>query len=126
MLTEKLTRILWAKSPFSEQEISQMTEDEGWRWVYKNKAPKKEEHTEVCFTGFPDSEKSDLVRRAAAVGLAVMGSVTRNLSFLVEGQYPGPAKMEKAEKQGVLIITRDEFEQFLQTGEIPDRSLIHS
>lgn len=125
MLTEKLTRILWAKSPFSEQEISQMTEDEGWRWVYKNKAPKKEKHTEVCFTGFSDSEKSDLVRQAA-VGLAVVGSVTRNLSFLVEGQYPGPAKMEKAERQGVLIITREEFELFLQTGEIPDRSPISS
>lgn len=127
MLTEKLTRILRSKSSFSEQEISQMTESDGWKWVYKDKAPKTKEGkhiTEVCFTGFPDSERSDLLRLAARSELVVVGSVTRKLSFLVEGQYPGSAKHEKAEKQGVLIMTLDQFKQFLQTGEIPDRSPI--
>ena len=126
MLTEKLTRILRSKSSFSEQEISQMTESDGWKWVYKDKALKTKEgkRYEICFTGFPDSEKSDLLRLAARSELVVMGSVTRNLSVLVEGQYPGPAKHEKAKKQGVLIMTLDQFKQFLQTGEIPDRSTI--
>jgi hypothetical protein len=58
MPSEKLTRILLSKSPFSPEQISVMTDAEGWKWVYANKEPTKEKHFEVCFTGFSDSEKA--------------------------------------------------------------------
>jgi hypothetical protein len=123
MPSEKLTRILQSKSPFSEQEISQMAEIDGWQWVYKNKKPKNGKPREICFTGFPDSEKSDLAKLATEAGLTVVGSVTRNLWFLCKGQNPGPAKIEKGTSQGVLIVSLDEFRKILESGELPEREL---
>ena len=120
MPSEKLTRILRSKSPFSGQEISQMAETDGWQWVYKNKAPKNGKCREICFTGFPDSEKSDLAKLGTEAGLVVVGSVTRNLSFLCKGQNPGPVKLRKATSQGVLIVTLDQLKQILQSGELPE------
>jgi NAD-dependent DNA ligase len=120
MPTEKLTRILLSKSPFSKEQISLMTDAEGWQWVYANKPPEKEKLPEVCFTGFSDSEKHALCKLAADSGLAVVTTVTRHLLFLCAGENPGPAKLEKAEKQGVSVLSVEQFKQFLETGEVPD------
>ena len=98
-----------------------MTEKDGWRWVYATKTPKKRNRLEVCFTGFSESEKSDLARLATEAELVVVGSVTRNLSFLCTGQNPGPVKIEKATNQGVLIVTLDQLKQILESGELPER-----
>jgi NAD-dependent DNA ligase len=119
MPTEKLTRILLAKSSFSPQQISVMTDAEGWRWVYANKAPVKGQHFEICFTGFSDAEKASACRLAITAGLAVVTSVTRNLSMLCVGPNPGPAKLEKASRQSLSIVTFEQFKQFLETGEVP-------
>jgi len=119
MPTEKLTRILLSKSPFSQEQISGMTEAEGWKWVYTNKAPVKEKHFEVCFTGFSDSEKGSLSQLAIDAGFMVVTAVTRNLSVLCTGPSPGPAKLEKASKQGVSVLTLEQFKHFLETGEVP-------
>ncbi|MFZ0885003.1 MAG: BRCT domain-containing protein [Candidatus Acidiferrales bacterium] len=119
MPTEKLTRILLAKSSFSPQQISVMTDAEGWRWVYANKAPVKGKHFEICFTGFSDADKASVCRLAITAGLSVVTTVTRNLSMLCVGPNPGPAKLENASKQGVCVVTLGQFKQFLETGEIP-------
>jgi hypothetical protein len=55
MPSEKLTRILQAKSPFSAEQIKAMTEVDGWQWVYGNPTPHKERSSSVCFTGFSQS-----------------------------------------------------------------------
>jgi len=117
--SEKLTRILQAKSPFSQEQISAMTDAEGWKWVYANKALDKEKHFEVCFTGFSDSEKASLSQLAIDAGFMVVTAVTRNLSILCTGPNPGPAKLEKASKQGVPLMTLEQFKHFLATGEVP-------
>ena len=119
MPSEKLTRILLSKSPFSQEQISLMTEADGWQWVYANKAPAKEKLPEVCFAGFSDSEKRSLCQLAANSGLAVVTTVTRHLLFLCAGKNPGPAKLEKAENQGVPVLSLKQFKLFLETGEIP-------
>jgi BRCT domain type II-containing protein len=119
MLTEKLTRILRSKSTFSEEQISQMTEGEGWRWVYRNGAPRKEKHFEICFTGFSASEKGSLSQLAADAGFMVVTAVTRRLSMLCIGPNPGPVKLEKAKQQQATTVTLEEFKHFLGTGEIP-------
>jgi NAD-dependent DNA ligase len=119
MPSEKLTRILLSKSSFLPEQISLMTEAEGWRWIYANKAPDKKKGSEVCFTGFSDSEKGLLSQLAIDAGLMVVGSVTRNLSLLCTGANPGPAKLEKARKHGVTIVTLEQFKLFLETGEAP-------
>jgi NAD-dependent DNA ligase len=119
MPSEKLTRILLSKSPFSAEQISLMTEAEGWKWVYTNKAPGKEKHSEVCFTGFSDSEKASASQLAIDAGLTIVTAVTRNLLILCTGPNPGPAKLEKASKQRVPVLTLEQFKHFLGTGEVP-------
>jgi NAD-dependent DNA ligase len=119
MPSEKLTQILLSKSPFSQDQISGMTDAEGWKWVYANKAPNKEKHFEVCFTGFSESDKGSLSQLAIDAGLVVVGSVTRSLSFLCVGPNPGLAKLQKAKKQQTTTGTLGEFKHFLETGEVP-------
>jgi NAD-dependent DNA ligase len=119
MPTEKLTRILLSKSPFSQEQIAAMTDAEGWKWVYTNKAPVKKKNLEVCFTGFSDSEKGVLCQLATDSGLMVVTTVTRHLFCLCAGANPGPVKLAKAAKQGVPVWSLDQFNLFLKTGELP-------
>lgn len=118
MPSEKLTRILKAKSPFSSEQIAEMSEAEGWRWVYSNAAPRKDRLMQVCFTGFSATEKHELVVLAKEHRLAVATSVTKDLAFLCTGSNAGPSKLAKAAEQGVTLLTRAQFEHLLATGEI--------
>jgi NAD-dependent DNA ligase len=118
MPSEKLTRILKAKSSFSAAKIEAMSNSEGWDWVYSNAKPKKEKLTQVCFTGFSVAEKTELTALANESKLEVVGSVTKNLAFLCAGENAGPAKLAKAREQGTEIFTREQFEHLLETGEI--------
>jgi BRCT domain type II-containing protein len=122
MATEKLTRILLSKSPFSEEQISQMTDAEGWRWVYTHKAPAKKKRSEICFTGFSDTEKSTASQLAVDAGFSVVGSVTAHLSILCTGPNPGPNKLEKASQQNVTILGLEQFRSLIETGEIPTKA----
>ena len=47
-----------------------------------------------------------------------MTSVTKNLMILVAGDNAGPAKIKKAHDQGVAVVSKEEFLDFLETGEI--------
>ena len=84
--------------------------------------PPKEKLTEICFTGFMPSEKDKLIEIALQNNFHVAKSVTKNLSFLCIGNDPGPSKMEKAEKQNVNIITKENFINLIETGEIPNKN----
>lgn len=119
MPSEKLTRILKSKSSFSIDEINKMTETSGWDWVYSYAIPKKEKISSVCFTGFSQTEKLELTEMANNSRFRVVGSVSNSLSFLCVGENAGPAKLEKAKECGIVIMTRAEFIDFLETGEIP-------
>ncbi|KPF70329.1 hypothetical protein IP84_00805 [beta proteobacterium AAP99] len=122
MPSEKLTRILLSKSPFSEAEIAAMSEDEGWAWVYANPEPRREVRPQVCFTGFRAADKPALAATAERVGLEVVDAVTKGLTYLVAGENAGPAKLDKARKQGVAIMDRTAFERLAETGEVPSPS----
>ncbi len=118
MASEKVSRILKAKSPFSPSEISIMSDSEGWAWIYANAKPIKEKLTQVCFTGFSTADKEDLINLAKEANLEVVGSVTRNLAFLCAGENAGPKKLQKAKEQGVYILSKDQFVHLIETGEI--------
>jgi BRCT domain type II-containing protein len=47
-----------------------------------------------------------------------VGSVTRNLAFLCAGENAGPKKLQKANEQGVYILSKDQFVHLIETGEI--------
>lgn len=118
MASEKVTRILKAKSPFSDDEIAGMSDSQGWDWIYANAKPRKEKLTQVCFTGFSAESKSKLTELAQAANLEVVGSVTKNLAFLCAGENAGPAKLGKAREQGNHILSKEQFIHLLETGEI--------
>jgi NAD-dependent DNA ligase len=118
MPSEKLTRILMAKSPFTHEQIASMSEREGWAWVYTNAPPAKEKLPEVCFTGFDPDEKEELRGLAEENGFKVVTCVTKNLAILCTGEYPGPSKIKEAMEKGVYIIKRAEFERLVETVEI--------
>lgn len=118
MPSEKLSRILRAKSPFTHDQISAMSEVEGWDWVYLNAAQRKNKTVQICFTGFSALEKSELVDLARKHKFSVATSVTKSLAFLCTGESAGPSKLATASAQGVLLLTRSQFEQLLATGEI--------
>lgn len=120
MLSEKLLRILKAKSPFTDTQLASMTEAEGWRWVYGQGKRADDVLLEVCFTGFSIDEKAELAALASRAGMVVVRSVTKKLAFLVAGSSPGPSKLAKAQGQGALILDRRQFEHMLATGEVPE------
>ena len=124
-MSEKLKRILLSKSDFTDQQINQMSDAEGWAWLYARQSSTKRQikGPEVCFTGFGVTEREDIESRALAGGLHVVTSVTKGLMLLVAGANAGPAKIEKARAGGISVLDRAEFDRFLETGEIPDRTL---
>ena len=118
MATEKLSRILRSRSHFSDDEIADMSDVDGWNWVYANAGPRKAALPQVCFTGFSATAKEQLISLASANHLEVVGSVTKNLAFLCCGETPGQSKVEKAKAQAIPILNERTFLHLLETGEI--------
>jgi hypothetical protein len=96
MAGEKVTRILRAKSSFSDEEIAVMSDAIGWDWIYADAKPRKEKLTQVCFTGCSVKEKEELSQLANNANLEVVRSVTKKLAFLCCGENAGSAKPQSA------------------------------
>ena len=118
MPSEKLARILKAKSPYTSEEIEAMSDIDGWNWVYANTKKNVEKLSQICFTGFNAKEKTILTTIATESKLEVVPSVAKNLAFLCAGENAGPAKLQKAVTQGTRIISREQLMQLIETGEI--------
>ena len=119
MPSEKLTRILRSKSPFSAEQIEVMTDTEGWDWIYANASPRKKRLPSICFTGFSQAEKDALSALAIRARFRVVSSVSSSLAFLCAGEHAGPAKMTKARQVGIEVLDSTQFVNFLETGELP-------
>ena len=52
----------------------------------------------------PDMTREEASRRIVALGGKVTGSVSGKTSYVVAGDSPGGAKLEKAERLGVPVI----------------------
>jgi NAD-dependent DNA ligase len=121
-ISEKLERILYSKFGLTEEQIKTISESEGWALVYAasgNNKRNKRLTLSVCFTGFSSVEKENLENVARQNGVEVKSSVVNNLTFLVVGEKPGPAKLNKAHEMKIPVIDREGFNQFIETGEIP-------
>ncbi|QBG47683.1 hypothetical protein EGM51_09860 [Verrucomicrobia bacterium S94] len=100
---------------------------------YKSKFPKPEESAthsksrsnrdhkpEICFTGFKKNEKQQLIELAESSSFFVRTAVTANLHYLCCGSTAGPKKIEKARAQGVIALSKNQFESLVEFGEIPE------
>jgi DNA ligase (NAD+) len=123
MPSQKLLQILRSKSTLTEEQIGLLSEQEGWQWIYKNFPPNRQRRratgAAICFTGFRVIEKAEFSSQAAAAGLHVVGSVTKDLVYLCVGDDPGAAKLQKAHAQNVQLLDRLQFLALLETGELP-------
>jgi NAD-dependent DNA ligase len=84
----------------------------GTKWKNVN------DRSEICFTGFKSSDKSELVKLAESNGLFVRTGVSSGLSFLVCGSNAGPEKVKVARSKGVILLNKETFMHLLETGEI--------
>lgn len=83
---------------------------------------------QILFTGFKKepgpngglSQRQSLEKMAEAAGFKVVKSVTQNLLYLVCGATAGPKKIESARAKKVFLLKKPDFEQLVETGELPD------
>ncbi len=81
---------------------------------------RKMDKLSICFTGFGASDKQALTEIAIDNNLHVTSGVTKSLSFLCCGPNKGPSKITKAQENGAIILTQGQFENLIDTGEIPE------
>ncbi|HOH27420.1 MAG TPA: hypothetical protein PL032_10605 [Syntrophorhabdus sp.] len=116
MASDKVIGMMVEKgSPFTMEQLQNMTDGECWQWVYANHPPKRVGRIipEVCFTGFRPDEKARMESIAKENGYNVVKSVTVKLKYLVTGEAAGPSKLTKAKEQGVQIITAEGFVELI-------------
>jgi DNA ligase (NAD+) len=63
---------------------------------------------------FENFEREQLKEKIEANGGKVVSSISSKLNFLLAGENMGPAKLEKAEKLGIKIISEKEFLKMLE------------
>jgi DNA ligase (NAD+) len=63
------------------------------------------------FTHYSRDEYKEIIEKNGGKNV---GSISKKTSFILAGENMGPAKLEKAEKLGVQILTEDEFLKLLE------------
>ena len=111
-----IIKILRSKTRLTDEEIIKLSNNKAWQIIREAEAEqriRKEEirKPEICFTGFNFEERENLETEAVIKGLKVTKSVTKLLAYLVIGDLPGESKIEKAQENGVRILTLDEYEK---------------
>jgi NAD-dependent DNA ligase len=119
--TFRLDRILERMDPGSlEAEV--MARLAHWKTISPEPTPRPRPAVgtlTVCFTGFKAADKVALGALAEAKGMFIRAGVSQDLSILVGGYNAGPAKLERARHQGVMILNEEQFRHLLESGEIP-------
>lgn len=85
-----------------------------------NRPPQKEVKLNICFTGFAKADRTSLEKLSIENNLQVRKSVTKNLQFLCTGYNAGAKKLQKAENQGVILITDDQLKELVHDGVMPE------
>jgi len=124
MASEKPTKILLSKTSMTIEEINTLSDTEAWKKIYSLKSRSSHnDMPEVLFTGF-NADVKKILSDEAKGKFKIVKSVTKNLDFLVVGEFPGEKKIEKAQSQNVDLITEDQFIYLCETGAIvsPDEA----
>jgi len=117
--SSEVIQILRSRSSLTGEQIISLTEKEAWELIYEIDAHEKAERDAnrkptVCFTGFNKNDKAALAKAAKERGLMPVGSVSKNLDYLVLGETPGESKIAKAESVGAKLLQAHEFEQLFK------------
>ncbi|MFO7257739.1 MAG: NAD-dependent DNA ligase LigA [Bacteroidota bacterium] len=117
---EKIAQSIWAffRDPENIREIERLKKA-GLSFAVDEKTVKqvsnKLNNKSFVISGvFQKYERDELKEIIVSNGGRVLSSVSGKLDYLLAGENMGPAKLEKARKNGVTIITEAEFESLLK------------
>ena len=84
-------------------------------------APKAQADTrpQILFTGFKAADRTRLEQHSADHGFRVMKTAGKALAVLCIGYNAGPTKVEAAREAGAFVVTEEQLEHLLRTGEVP-------
>lgn len=118
MLSDRVVSLLYKY----EIDASMVQSDaQGWALISEKSRSKTKPRPSVCvcFSGLTETEKTELSECAEKVGIQVNSNVVKSTTHLCcDLERVGPKKLEKAEAQGVRIISVSDFRHMLETGEI--------
>jgi DNA ligase (NAD+) len=78
---------------------------------YTNKLEGKSIVISGVFTHHSRDEYKEIIEKNGGKNV---GSISKKTSFILAGDNMGPAKLEKANKLGVVILTEDEFLKLIE------------
>lgn len=117
---EKIAQSIFAyfKDPENIREVERLKKA-GLSFVAEDKTPKKvsdvlNNKSFVISGVFRNYDRDQLKELILSNGGRVLSSVSGKLDYLLAGENMGPAKLEKARKNGITIITEEEFESLLK------------
>ena len=118
MPSAKAAQILRSRTDLTDDQIHLLSETEAWKHIYEldeqSRPLKPLSRPQICFSGFGASERAALALEAAANGLDVKESVTTTLGYLCAGSNAGPAKLEKARRLNVAVLSVEDFRAVLE------------
>jgi NAD-dependent DNA ligase len=117
MLSMKVTRIMIKNELPIEPG---MTETQAWNAVYAHDKQNRKQRPSVniCFTGYTASAASEMKEQAITNGFGVNSSVVKATTHLCCGSNAGPKKVKAAKARGLKILTCEEFQHMMETGEV--------
>lgn len=74
---------------------------------------------QILFTGFKSADRARLESKATDHGFRVMKTAGKSLAVLCIGHNAGPTKVEAARETGAFIVTEEQLDHLLLTGEVP-------
>lgn len=117
---EKIAQSVYAyfREPENIREIGRLRQA-GLSFAIDEKAPKqvsnKLDNKSFVVSGvFRNYQRDELKELIVSNGGRVLSAVSGKLDYLLAGENMGPAKLEKARKNGITIITEEEFESLLK------------
>ena len=69
----------------------------------------------ILVTGTFSSSRDELKDKILFLGGTISSSISKNIDFIICGENPGPAKIEKANQLGLKIISEEDFYEMIQT-----------
>lgn len=75
---------------------------------------------------FENHSRDQLKEMIEAHGGKNLAAVSANVDYIIAGRNMGPAKLQKAEKLGIKLISEDEFEEMIADGNTTETSVAES
>lgn len=77
----------------------------------------------ICFTGFKQDKKDELIELAKSNGFIVATNVKKGINYLCYGERPGPTKLAKAADFDVHVVSETEFRTIINSSDYHEKAM---